>query len=157
MASIPSSVCEKVDRNLGKEPVPKENDKLFFSLSRILPFFFFFVSSFDPLAPSFPHQLGKELTATLYIRITTFLSSRFLNPDFFIHFSQTDDGVDAETFFARFSEESLLHFRESTAENMFVSNSTVKCSSSCPLDKSTGCIMIGPSNGPNVCDRSQCM
>ena len=42
---------------------------------------------------------------------------------------------------------------ESTANDMIVSNSTVKCSSSRPLDKSTGCIMTAPS----VCDRSQCM
>ena len=41
--------------------------------------------------------------------------------------------------------------------DLFVSNSTVKRSSLRPLDKSTGCIMIGPSNGPNVCGRSQCM
>ena len=41
---------------------------------------------------------------------------------------------------------------ESTANDMFVSNSHW---SSRPPDKSTGCIMIGPSNGPNICDRSQ--
>ena len=42
---------------------------------------------------------------------------------------------------------------ESTANDMLVSNSTVKRSSSPPLSKSTGCIM----HGHNVCDQSQCM
>ena len=42
---------------------------------------------------------------------------------------------------------------ESTANDMFVSNSTAKRSFSRPLYKSTSCIM----HRPNVCDRSQCM
>ena len=123
-----------------------------------------------PVVAAAYHILAEGVCTALYMNVTGrswaanhmlsggFFTASYVKPNLAVRQPSLAQQVRAFSHFPPSTTTTFpwkpYHSRtESTANDMFVLNLTVKRLSSRPLDKSTSCIM----QGPDVWDRSQCM